>query len=70
MEDAVYKAIHIYHPDIQTTATAQRENTDLEVVYLNEREARDCEETINRAFAQTWLTWVAQVRGRGCIQRK
>ncbi|KAJ9660511.1 hypothetical protein H2198_002447 [Neophaeococcomyces mojaviensis] len=66
IEDAVYRAIHICRDaEIQTTAMTQRGDGDLEVVYLDEREAKDCEETINRATPQMWSAWVAQVERSG-----
>jgi len=66
VEDAVYRAIHIRRDaEIQTIAMAQRSETDIEVVYLSEREARDCDKTINRTFPLTWLAWVAQVERSG-----
>ncbi|KEF54993.1 uncharacterized protein A1O9_08645 [Exophiala aquamarina CBS 119918] len=66
IEEVVYKAIHIRrNADIQTKAIAQRDDSDIDIVYLSEREARDCENTINRIFPITWLAWVAQVERSG-----
>lgn len=66
IEDAVFKAIHIHrNAEIQTTAMAQRNDTDIEVVYLSERETRDCDNSINRTLPLTWSAWVAQVERSG-----
>jgi ribulose-5-phosphate 4-epimerase/fuculose-1-phosphate aldolase len=66
IEDAVYRAIHLCRDaEIQTRAMMLRNDTQLDVVYLNEREARDCERTINRTSPLTWLAWTAQVERSG-----
>ena len=66
IEDAVYRAIHVCRDaEIQTIAMAQRGDGDVEVVYLDEREAADCEETINWATPQMWSAWVAEVERSG-----
>jgi ribulose-5-phosphate 4-epimerase/fuculose-1-phosphate aldolase len=66
IEDAVYRAIHVTRDaEIQTRAMMLRNDTELEVIYLNEREARDCDRTINRTFPPTWLAWTAQVERSG-----
>jgi ribulose-5-phosphate 4-epimerase/fuculose-1-phosphate aldolase len=71
IEDAVYRAIHIRRAaDIQTVAMAQRNDSDIEVVYLSEREARDCDKTINRTFPRTWSAWVAQAERSGQYQNE
>jgi len=71
IEDAVYRAIHIRRAaDIQTVAMAQRNDSDIEVVYLSEREARDCDRTINRTLPLTWLAWVAQAERSGQYQNE
>ncbi|OAL28176.1 hypothetical protein AYO20_09595 [Fonsecaea nubica] len=66
IEDAVWRAIHIRRDaDIQTTAKNQRDATDLHVVYLTEEEARDCENTTNRASREHWLAWPAEADRSG-----
>jgi len=66
IEDAVYRAIHVRRDaEIQTMAMAQHGNADVEVVYMDEREAADCEETINQATPQMWAAWVADVERSG-----
>ncbi|EXJ93615.1 hypothetical protein A1O1_02007 [Capronia coronata CBS 617.96] len=66
LEDAVYRAIHVRRDaDIQTTAMVQRHHTDVHVVYLSEREAYDCKETINRTSPATWAAWTAQTERSG-----
>ncbi|OQU97925.1 Clas II Aldolase and Adducin domain-containing protein isoform 2 [Cladophialophora immunda] len=69
LEDAVWRAIHIRRDaDIQTTAMNQRDATELHVVYLTEEEARDCENTINRASREHWLAWMAEAERSGFYQ--
>ena len=64
LEDAVFKAIHLCrNAAIQTTAMAQRAQTDLEAVYLSEKEAKDCENTIDSTVQHAWAAW-ATVVGR------
>ncbi|KAJ9503090.1 hypothetical protein H2202_001244 [Exophiala xenobiotica] len=59
--DAVWRALHIRRDaDIQTAAMAQRDATELEVVYLSEQEAKDCEKTTNFADKKQWMAWTAQ----------
>jgi hypothetical protein len=59
--DAVWRALHIRRDaDIQTAAMAQREATELEVVYLSEQEAKDCERTTNFADRKQWMAWTAE----------
>ena len=66
VEDAVYRAIHICRSAIvQTAAMTQRGDLELEVVYLSERETRDCEDTINRTSPLVWAAWVAEVERSG-----
>jgi ribulose-5-phosphate 4-epimerase/fuculose-1-phosphate aldolase len=66
IEHAVYRAIHLRRDaEIQTRVMMLRNDTDLDVVYLNEREARDCDRTTNRTFPLTWLAWTAQVERSG-----
>ncbi|KAL2424470.1 hypothetical protein ABEF95_010782 [Exophiala dermatitidis] len=66
IEDAVYRAIHVRrNADIQTSAMAQRNSTDMEVVYLSQRECKDCKETINKATPQMWLAWSAHAERSG-----
>jgi ribulose-5-phosphate 4-epimerase/fuculose-1-phosphate aldolase len=66
LEDAVYRAIHVSRAAvIQTLAMSLRSDTDLDILYLNEKEAKDCDETINRAFPPIWAAWVAQVERSG-----
>jgi ribulose-5-phosphate 4-epimerase/fuculose-1-phosphate aldolase len=66
IEDVVYKSIHVSRcADSQTAAMAQRGDSGIEIVYLSEREAIDCETTINRTFPTTWLAWVAQAERSG-----
>ena len=66
IEEAVYRAIHVQrNADIQTIAMGQRDNTALEIVYLSEREAKDCQETINRPSRLTWSSWLAQAERSG-----
>lgn len=71
IQDAVWRAIHIRRDaDIQTSAMTQRDSTDLEVIYLSEREARDCERTINRADRKQWLSWQAQAERCGIYRNE
>lgn len=66
IQDAVWRAIHVRRDaDIQTAAMGQRESTDLEVVYLSEREAQDCDRTINRSDNKHWLAWTAEAYRSG-----
>jgi len=66
IEEVVYKAIHVRRSaEIQTAAMAQRDDSDIEIVYLSEREAEDCEKTTNRIYPITWLAWVAQAERSG-----
>lgn len=41
-----------------------RKDMELEVFYLIEKEARDCDRTINRTFLFTCLAWTARWRAR------
>ncbi|KAJ9639834.1 uncharacterized protein PV06_10186 [Exophiala oligosperma] len=64
--DVVWRAIHIRRDaEIQTAAMAQRDATELEIVYLTEQEALDCERTINHADRSQWQAWVAQAERSG-----
>jgi ribulose-5-phosphate 4-epimerase/fuculose-1-phosphate aldolase len=66
IEDAVYRAIHLRRDaDVQSMAMVQRSDTDLDIVYLSDREARDCARTLCRATMFTWPAWVAQVERSG-----
>ena len=66
LEDAVYRAIHVRRAAIiQAMAMSQRSDTDMEILYMSDKEARDCDETINRAFPLIWSAWVAQVERSG-----
>lgn len=66
IEDVVFKAIHIQrNAEIQTTAMTQRYDTDIQMVYLSERETRDCTNSIDRTLPLTWSAWVAQVERSG-----
>ena len=66
IEDVVYRAIHLCRSaQIQSAAMAQRDDMDIEIVYLSEREIKDCNETINRASPLVWAAWVAQVERSG-----
>ena len=43
LEDAVYKAVNMQrNAEIQTAAMLQRVGSDMEIIYLNRREAVDC----------------------------
>ncbi|KIW12501.1 hypothetical protein PV08_09778 [Exophiala spinifera] len=71
LEDVVWRAVHIRRDaDIQTTAMTQRDNSELEIVYLTEQEAVDCELTINHAEQKHWLSWVAQVDRSGMYRNE
>lgn len=64
--DAVWRAIHIRrNADIQTTAMTQRDGINQDVVYLSEREAKDCEKTINNASKEHWLSWMVEADRSG-----
>ena len=56
--------------DIQTAAMAQRDATELEVVYLSEQEARDCDRTTNHADQKQWLAWTAQADRSGMYRNE
>ncbi|KIW53200.1 hypothetical protein PV05_08792 [Exophiala xenobiotica] len=71
IEDTVWRAIHIRRDaDIQTAAMAQRDATELEVVYLSEQEAKDCERTTNFADQKQWLAWTAQADRSGMYRNE
>ena len=62
LEDAVFKAIHLCrNTTIQTSAMVQRAQTNLEVVYLTEKEGEDCEYTIGSTVQHAWSAWTAEV---------
>lgn len=62
LEVAVFKAIHLSrNAEIQTAAMVQRFQTDLEVVYLSEREAKDCETTLKPTVRHSWSAWATEV---------
>ena len=62
LELAVFKAIHLSrNAEIQTAAMVQRFQTDLEVVYLSEREAKDCETTLGLTVQHAWSAWATEV---------
>ncbi|KAL6240384.1 hypothetical protein RBB50_012721 [Rhinocladiella similis] len=69
--DVVWRAIHIRRDaDIQSAAMTQRDSTNLEVVYLTEQEALDCERTINHVDRRQWLAWEAQVERSGMYRNE
>ncbi|KIW28893.1 uncharacterized protein PV07_04748 [Cladophialophora immunda] len=64
--DAVWRAIHVRRNGlIQAAAMEQRGSTDLEVIYLSDRECRDCKDTTNRATPLIWKAWAAEVERSG-----
>jgi hypothetical protein len=61
VEDTVCKAVNLQrNAVIQTAATLQRNNSDLAVTYLTEREARDCARNNEDAIRLSWRAWAAE----------
>lgn len=62
LEVAAFNAIHLSrNAEIQTAAMVQRFQTDLEVVYLSVREAKDCETTLSPTVRHSWSAWATEV---------
>lgn len=67
LEEAVYRAIHTERNcRIQRKAMTLRENTDLSITYLDEREARDCAILATEHLVKrSWEAWLAEVERSG-----
>jgi ribulose-5-phosphate 4-epimerase/fuculose-1-phosphate aldolase len=62
LEEAIYRAVHVHRSAVmQAAAMIQRENMAEEIVYLDEREVRDCSETVDGATDKVWRAWSAEV---------
>ena len=62
LEVAVFNAIHLCrNAEIRTTAMLQRHQTELEVVYLSETEAKGYEATQGPTVQHSWSAWAAEV---------
>lgn len=66
LEDAVFQAVQLCrNTAIQTRAMVQRIETDLEVVYLTEKEGEDSLKTISSTVQYAWSAWLAEVQNTG-----
>jgi len=69
LEAAVFKAIHLTrNAKIQTMAMVMRFESDLEVVYLSKKEAKDCETTLGPTVQHSWSAWATEVTRSHCYR--